>query len=359
MMAEPQLLAPELRRQVRQLDDFGPSITVHAASKTVQTVSSICAQADIGAVYTISPSASDKSRLTTATDTVKHHVGIVGSADAVLLDAQHYRGKSWRRGTEPHDLSWTAHQHGLGQTWALTDSGYIAEGDDRALDNTLSEGAQHKGRTLVALPLHHTWLSKRADLLRRKIEAAGLPVALMLGHRDDPFGSRRGIVGLLEILRSDAKVAVLRCDLSAIGALANGAVLGAIGTTTTLRHIYPPDANGFGRQAQPAAFVRRVLQYKQLEKIREAARADPDEIKWLCECSYCAGRMLSWLIDEEDAFRHSLVTIAELTGHVLSSTNPRTTWQALCRSAQFDTLDIAQLGLKWEPEPVLGHWVNC
>lgn len=347
-------------QRLRQLEGFGAQITVHAPASSALAVSAVCEQENLGAVYTTPTACSPASRLAQATAVVRQHATRTGSADAVLIDAQLYTGKRRILGTEPHDLQWTVHQHQLGLPWALTDSGYIGDQDLPALQNTLGEGGRHAGQTIVALPLHYSWLAQRADQLKHQIETAGLPVALMLEHDRDPFGVRKTVQGLVEVLDSRVPIGLLRCDISAVGALAHGAVVAAVGTKTSLRHIYPSKAGGGGgRPASIAAIVPRGLLYKQLDRIREAVVADGDQTHWTCQCTFCAARSLDWLITSQDAFQHSLATLAALTDYVLSSPNPRGTWKEKCRDAQFVNIDIeTTTGLDWQAPPFLGHWLN-
>lgn len=359
-MTEQRQQSGVLQRRQR-LEGFEAQITVHAPASSTGAVAAVCGQEKkLGAVYTTPTTCSPASRFAQATAAVRQHATRTGSTDAVLLDAQRYSGKRRTSGLEPQDLQWTAHQHQLGLPWALTDSGYIGERDLPALRNTLGEGSRHDGQTIVALPVHHTWLAQHADQLRHQIEATGLPVALMLEHRDDPFGVGKTLQGFVEVLNARVPVCLLRCDISAVGALAYGAVVAAVGTKTSLRHIYPLQTKrGGGRPASTAAIVPRGLLYKQLDRIREAVVADGDQTHWTCQCSFCAARTLDWLITSEDAFQHSLAALTALTEYVLSSPDPRGTWRERCRDAQFVNIDIeTTTGLDWQPPAFLGHWLN-
>lgn len=64
-------------------------------------------------------------------------------------------------------------------------------------------------------------------------------MALVLAHRNDPLGSLAAVRGLLRVLAEIPNVVLLRTDLAAIGAVANGASLGAVGTSTSVRHLVP------------------------------------------------------------------------------------------------------------------------
>lgn len=265
----------------RQLEGFGAQITVHAPASSAAAVAAVCEQEDLGAVYTTPTTCSPASRFAQATAVVRQHKTRTGSAGPVLLDAQRYSGKCRISGTEPQDLQWTAHQHQLGLPWALTDSGYIGDRDFPALQNTLGEGGRHGGQTIVALPVHHSWLAQRADQLRHQIESAGLPVALMLEHRDDPFGVGKTLQGLVEVLGARVPVCLLRCDISAVGALAYGAVVAAVGTKTSLRHIYPLQTKGGGRpssQHRSDCAARAPVQAARPDQGGRGRRRRPDAL---------------------------------------------------------------------------------
>lgn len=347
-------------RQPRLLEGFDARIVVHAPRKRADLVAAICAQTTLGAVYTFATTLNPATRYARAKDLVLlHRTRTHTEPTDVLLDAQRYSGKNRIRGTEPHDLVWTQVQHRLGLPWALTDSGYIGDGDLTALQATLADGARHPGQTIVALPLHCSWLTRRADQLVDLINEAGLPVALMLEHRDDPFAVKNAVVGLLEVLQCRVPVSLLRCDVSAVGALAHGAAVGAVGTSTSLRHIFPHSEKGGGgpNRGLPAAIVPRGLIYKQLDRIAEACRVLDDQTLWTCNCIICQGRPINQIFTADNAFLHSLATLAQLTAYVLASPDPPGTWREKVRVAQFDLLDLESSGLDWTPPAFLGRWM--
>ena len=334
---------------------------VHAPHSTADRVAQVCAAEQLGAVYTIPRDRQGclPSGYAKAEAAIRIHRHRTGSTESLLLDAQRYSGKHRTRGTEPQDLGWTAYQHRQGLAWALTDSGFIAEDDRPAMVATLEEGTRHRGQVVIAMPMHSSWLSRHADEVRRRIDATGRPVAVMLEHSDDPLGTRATVQGLLEVLQASVPVALLRCDVSAIGALAYGAALAAVGTRTGLRHIFPlgPGRPGSGKIA---AVVPRALAYRQLEKIREAVMADNDQTHWTCQCSRCAGVTLDGIFTEDDAFQHSLATLADLAEEVLASPDPVSTWKSKCVVAQFGAIDIRQeTGLDWPIPPFLKHWLTA
>lgn len=87
--------------------------------------------------------------------------------------------------------------------------------------------------------------------------------------------------------------------------------------------------------------VPRALVYKQLDRIREAVQVVDDQTMWACDCSHCGGSTLDWIIDPDDAFQHSLATLAAL------------------RDAQFTIMEIESRGLNWQVPRFLGHWISA
>lgn len=330
---------------------------VHARANQVKDLAGVCAGAGVGAVYGIEPRGRPTTRQRAAQKAIETHRKLGGVAlENVLIDAQRYRGAQRIRGTDPQDLSWTGFQHRLGLPWAMTDSGYIDADDSAALRWTLDDGRKHSGPTVVALPLDVSWLTRRVGELCEEIDKAGLPVALMLGCSDDPLSRVGAINGLIEVLNVPVPVCLLRCDVSAIGALAFGAAVGAVGTSTSLRHIFPPGSRGGPNSGRPAAIVPRALIYKQLDRIQEAIRVVDDVTFWTCNCVVCMGKTIDWIIDDGDAFRHSVAALADLSNHVLDSSDPVGSWMASCKVANHLLGEIAAQGLDWELPAGIRRW---
>lgn len=60
-----------------------------------------------------------------------------------------------------------------------------------------------------------------------------MPVALVLEHRGDPLGVARIMHGVLAILDAGISTMMLRCDVSALGLIARGALAAAYGSKTS------------------------------------------------------------------------------------------------------------------------------
>jgi hypothetical protein len=294
------------------------------------------------------------------------HRELAGSCENVMFDANRYFGDNRVAGPADLDRSWVTAQWSVGCRYALTDSPYIGSRNLKALESVLAQTAAFGGRVVAVLPLHMDWLLGDADRLIAAINASGVPVALIIEHRRDPFALPKAVLGLLKVLAQvKVNVLLLRCDLSAIGAVAFGASVGAIGTTTSLRHLFPIVAKGKTRRgggAKVAAYVPSCMTYRTLEKIFDAINADfAHQERWKCPCRYCGGELLSGIVDEVRAYQHSLASIAVMAEGLLTGSNSPAamgrSWVEKCRHAQFTNLEIeADTGIRWETPLFLGAW---
>lgn len=286
---------------------------------------------------------------------------------AILVDANRYSGKNRAVATAAGsnlDPAWIEVQRELGLPVALTDSPYIESADHAALGSLLAE-ARALGQDVVAvLPLHLDWLKKDASSLVSAVNRAGAPVALVLEHADDPLGVQDAVAGLVHLLKhAEVAVALLRCDISVIGAIAFGASLGAVGTTTGLRHLYPAKehSSGFNGGARIGTYVPRGMVYRALETLNTAISLDQEhQERWICGCGRCYNRPLSHITDEVAAYEHALTAIADLGESILnapSALHRQHAWVGECNHAQITNLEIADdTGLRWEPPKFQAAW---
>jgi hypothetical protein len=139
------------------------------------------------------------------------------------------------------------------------------------------------------------------EFLLGQVRAAGVPIALALEHQADPLGVRRTLHGVLELLGAGVPVIQLRCDVSGLGLLCHGALAAALGTRSSLRHIFPkPTTTGGGppRPAAVATVVKECLSFVAVDRIAlaVAVAANPDDSLWMpCTCTACQGRSPEWM----------------------------------------------------------------
>ncbi|MFI6827559.1 hypothetical protein ACIBG5_10700 [Kribbella sp. NPDC050241] len=356
------MTAASARSRVR-LDGLGVRLFVQAGPVHQPWVLRLAGADDLGvglgAVYSL-----QGPTRRTMKDLVRRHAASGLQLADVLIDAGRYAGKRRVPASTPLDADWIREQHRAGIPWALTDSGYIAEGDVAGIRDVLGYGARLGPQVIVVVAVHKSWLTQRAAALRDAIDAAGVPIALMVEDDNDPFATPAAVKGLIHVVSSEVPVLSLRNDISAIGAVAFGAEAGAVGVTTSLRHFYPNREGGGGpRRGLPAAVVPQALSYRQLDRIADAYRSDPGQAYWRCPCSQCMGYTLNWLAGEKDAFVHSYLSLSIVAAHVLASPEPEdqmTSWIETCKFAQSVNLEIeGETGVPWEPPRFQAAWVKA
>jgi len=332
----------------RELYAGRPAISVQVMQPGhIPTVGQICLDEGLAAVLT-SGTRSDPIR--TIGDQVARLREVARDVTHTLADANRYSGVGRVSGVQNLDVGWVDAQLNLGFEYALTDSPYIPERDFAAVDSILDQVSRMRRPVIAALPIANWWLRDargRTTLLER-INRAAVPVALMVEHAKDPMGVVDVVRGLVAILAAEPPVLLLRSDLSAIGACAYGAVGGAIGTTTGLRHIYPKpklDKKGGGyRDPQVAVFVPQLLAYMSVSKAADLAQ-HPGIDKFLeCACHRCNGLGVEWITEEVVAFDHSLRAISTFAmsclGTLKSPQETKAGWSRALELAQHKHLDI-------------------
>jgi hypothetical protein len=119
-----------------------------------------------------------------------------------------------------------------------------------------------------------------------------VPVALMLGDPTDPLGSQAAVEGLVAMVTALDSVALMRSDLSAIGAVARGALMGSIGTLTSCRNFVQPTkrAGGVPDDKTPSVLVEAIASYVRGSKLEYV---EGDRGILTCQCPVCDGRSLT------------------------------------------------------------------
>lgn len=241
-----------------------------------------------------------------------------------------YKGRLWldpaayERPNEPReDLfgdHWLQVEAELGVSDCISPGTYVAGSDQDGLDAALEvEGAwaeSHGGR--ASLALHSSWLTSGLDSLVDRAVQTNAPLALAFADRNDPLGRSGAVRGLVDLLESVPNVAILRCDLGALGAVAHGAPLGAVGTSATVRHVVPPGqrAGGVPRDKSPSVFVPELLDFKLGSYLDEL----PREASPICDLACCGGSALRRFNGEHmisAARDHNMIAIGEAVESLL------------------------------------------
>lgn len=346
----------------RRTGPLTDGLFVQASTKDLPDVAELSGREGSGLVLT-GPDALDG-----ALAALKHYK----IARPVLVDRRRYATDKRVRGTEPFCQRWLRKQRQLGTAAVLTDSGYIGQGDLAALTAVLGQTARYidregtpAGGVWAVLPLHRRWLREDRSLLIAQIKAYGVPVALVLEHEADPLGTRVAVEGLVEVLDGPVPTALLSTDVSALGALAYGAVWTAVGMRSSLRHLYP--VTPFKRHGSPSALLDPVLTITSIAKILRVYADASDELIWRCPCPVCEGRELAWLgtippgMVAAEAGRHTLAALLERREE-LAWLSPgerrRIWWHFRCSDALwlYDALGLVDR-YQWQKPGFLKSWL--
>jgi hypothetical protein len=254
----------------------------------------------------------------------------------------------------------TAIQAQLGVSFFVSPSSAVPR-DDGALraifasGRTFSDEAARSGHHAAAFTtvvLSSYWLGKRLPRLVAMIAEHPLPLAFVPGSPFDLFATQEHVEALLACIRAaTGEVALLRCDLSGIGAVANGAALAAIGSSTAVRHLFlpmkksktPKTKRGDGADGRGCALLVPALVSYQFAA--ELAYIPPNDPVQQCPCSVCGGRSLDrfnqpGLVAEADL--HSVVAWHDLVDKVMhGQPSAAVAWKKVCGHAvdEFDALE--------------------
>lgn len=280
------------------------------------------------------------------------------------VDANWYSGSKRRPGDAELSLNWALRQIKLGTPTVTTDGGFVAahRSDQlrEALDRALAIQDAVGVRVRCMLAIDYLWLKERSAELIDELYSRDIEVALAVGHRDDPFGRQSTVRGLIDVLRLGT-VSLHRTDLSALGALAMGAPTAAIGTRTSLRHVYTSSGGGRAASEWPSVIVGRTMAYRTQDRVNDFIMAFEDDALWRCFCDQCEGLRLDHALRPMRTAAitaHNYNVTAMLTQDVLGSSSPLDTWFSKCKVAQSYILQVAdETGIPWNPPDFLGGWI--
>jgi hypothetical protein len=349
------------RSAVAPLAGLESAILIHAPQSNVNRVAAFARNNGISAVYTVSRG----NKLAAAKRLLEEHRAIAGKDTRIIFDANRYSGKNRLPGDAPLSEEWVSWQLEQGSPVAITDTGYIdfehIDQIETVLNRTADIASNARGNVAAMLPLDYLILKNAGDRVRDYIDRIGVPVAVAVGHSGDPFNSVDTVRGLLHVVDSSVRTALLRTDLSAVGAVAAGASFGAIGTSTTLRHIWPPKGGG-PTQPGVAVLVPRLMSYHRLERIPLAAAQVPQDY-FFCGCNICQGGMVHERATELTAHEHSVSAIATIAAGVLSE-SPEDSLKsfrskAMVAQSYHSDIQVVMEDARWAPPASLNAWVKA
>lgn len=236
------------------------------------------------------------------------------------------------------NATWAAKQAEFGVSAYLSPSQYVPAGRHDVLADVLEQGERFCERldgelAYVVLPIDASWL-QQVSVLTDTAGSCRYPVALALGATHNPLQSKSNVRGLRSFLSSCPRTFLLRADVACIGALADGAAGVSYGTSSSVRHVWPPDRRSGGRRGEPAVLVPSLLRHVSVEKIEQLPNVDGI---FVCHLGRCQGapvtRFARPAYSRTDVAMHDLHVVRGISAQIAGSRDPVRAWRDLCARA--------------------------
>jgi hypothetical protein len=304
----------------------------------------------------------------------KRGARLAAITDGVLVDPAAY---GWQSGTDSEPLfdydEWLWRQQAAGVPVILTDTPRIPNDDRSTLRKALARWDSVHEPTMVVLPIESWWLRNGLACLIEEVRAAGRPVALVLLHQYNGLDPARAVAGLLTFIDEvdPVPVVMLRCDISAVGAVAYGAFGGFVGWSANTRHgplpVRRPDRPDHTESDDsPSVLVPALHGYLKASSLPALSRnRHPDlllcgdpvcrggsllEIAERCEDDLSAGRLL--------AGRHNMASTEQIARQVFAAADPRDAWQETCRQGAEAAAELIEGGISLPRSRWLRQWLD-
>lgn len=259
---------------------------------------------------------------------------------------------------------WLTEQHSARVTEYLSPGSYVHSNDRSALRAAIAKEAtwlSRAGSGRLSLALHWPWLTTGLPVLLSELGAVKAPLSLAFADQNDPLRSKRAVSGLVTLLSKISDVMINRSDIAALGAIANGSTVGAVGTGTSVRHTVPPGQKpGGAGSGMPSAFVPSILGFKHPDMLLRL----PRNVKPACQLSCCGGASLDRFVltgSRAQLRHHNLVSLSEFAGQLLSISAPaRAGWfKAACQNAIYEAGRIeASAGQPFDTSEQVAAWAS-
>jgi hypothetical protein len=269
---------------------------------------------------------------------------------------------------------WRDRQRAAGVPLLLSDSARIAKGDRPALRQALRRWDSIGEPALVVLPVEAWWLRAGLPCLSEEVRAAGRPVGLVLIDSYNALDAAGSVAGLLTFISAigELPVMLLRCDISAVGAVVHGAFAGFVGMSARLRHGPLPirltrEANDepSARDQSPAVLVPALHDYHRASRLPAFARASQDLLR--CDYSCCHGESLleitrlcevSIAAARKRAYGHNIVVHEGIAREVLGAAEPADAWWERCKAGADAAAEMIEFGVSLSVSRWLRQWLE-
>jgi hypothetical protein len=307
----------------------------------------------------------------------KRGAKLAAATQGLLVDPARYDPRAKVNSDALFDYDeWLIRQQEADVSLILTDTQRIRNRDRSALRKALARWEMLDKPTLVVLPIEPWWLKQGLACLTEEVRSAGRPVAIVLLHRYNGLDAADAIAGLLTFITAVGQlpVVMLRCDISAVGAVAYGAFAGFVGWSATTRHgplpMRPPDRdkyNGNDEQDEsPGVFVPALHDYFKASKLPALARSRRLDVLQ-CDDPVCEGSSLLRIaqLTEVDlsaarslARRHDMASTEQLARRIFSADQPRDAWWETCQAGANIGASLAGNGITLPAPRWLRQWLE-
>jgi hypothetical protein len=307
-------------------------------------------------------------------------VKLARQASGVIVDPAAYKPGRPGRGDAMEPLfgyeEWLARQKDVGVPVILTDSPRIRARDRAGLRAALIRWDGAAEPAVVVLPLDPWWLRAGLSCLVAEVKAAGRPVAIVLMDAYNGLDLAGAVSGLITFISAMAEIPVvmLRCDVSAVGAVAYGAFAGFVGESAATRHGPVPlplpkhreTGDADGPDQAPAVFVPSLHDYVKASRLPVITRREDDDIL-RCDDTACRGRSLlriARLVETDlatarsEAYRHNIASLECVARDVLGAYEPRDAWWERCRSGSEVAASLIERGISMPLSRWLRQWLE-
>jgi len=306
----------------------------------------------------------------------KQGAKLAAKVQRVLVDPAQYQARAETGSDMLFGIDeWLIRQQAAGVPLILTDTQRIRNRDQLALKKALARWELINEPTLVVLPIEPWWLKGGLPCLIQEVRAAGRPVAIVLLHRYNGLDAAGTIAGLLTFISAVGQlpVVLLRCDISAVGALAYGAFAGFVGWSASTRHGPLPmalparsaDDEADERDRSPGVFVSSLHTYFNASKLPAFAHCREPDVLY-CDDPFCGGSSLLQIAQLTEtnlqtarnvAYRHNLASTEQVSRRIFSTSEPRDAWWEACKSGANASASLAEYGITLPTPRWLRQWL--
>ena len=227
--------------------------------------------------------------------------------------------------------------------------------------------------TLVVLPIENWRLREGLPYLIGEVRKADRPVAIVLMHPFNGLDAAGAIAGLLTLIAAvrPVPVVLLRCDISAVGAVAHGSFAGFVGWSATTRHgplpmRRPRKTDPDDLDESPTVFVPALHDYFKASKLPAFARGRRHDVL-RCDDPVCRGDSLLRVAELSEvnlrkaralAYDHNLASTEHLARRVFSVSEPRDAWWEACRAGAIVSASLVENRISLPAPRWLRQWLD-